>query len=106
LESTKSVRKKATLRKRLVFAFCLEYKFLLEFFVIISLLFLFWKNESRLMRSPCRLFVCPPYKRLNGWTNLYETWYVYHGTWAHLNGILHKSIPSVCVSLCVSPYSY
>jgi hypothetical protein len=26
------------------------------------------------------------------------------GTWAHLNGVLHKSLPSVCVSVCVSPY--
>jgi hypothetical protein len=39
---------------------------------------------------------------LNAWTNLYETWYVCHGTWAHLNGVLHKSLPSVCMSLCVS----
>jgi hypothetical protein len=30
--------------------------------------------------------VHPPYKLLNGWTNIYEIWYVYHGTWAHLNG--------------------
>jgi hypothetical protein len=41
----------------------------------------------------------PPYRRLNAWTNLHETWY---GTWAHLNGVLHKSFPSVCVSVCVS----
>jgi hypothetical protein len=34
---------------------------------------------------------------LNAWTNLYEIWYVYHGTWAHLNGVLHKSLPSVCL---------
>jgi hypothetical protein len=27
---------------------------------------------------------------------------VYHGNWAHLNGILHKSLPSVCVSICIS----
>jgi hypothetical protein len=39
---------------------------------------------------------------LNAWTNLYETWYVYHGTWAHLNGVFHKSLPSVCVPVCVS----
>jgi hypothetical protein len=41
---------------------------------------------------------------LNSWTNLYETWYVYHGTWAHVNDVLHKSLPSVCVSVCVSLY--
>jgi hypothetical protein len=25
----------------------------------------------------------------------YETWYVYHGTWAHLNRVIYKSLPSV-----------
>jgi hypothetical protein len=39
---------------------------------------------------------------LNGWTNIYETWCVYHGTCAHLNGILHKSLPSVCIPICGS----
>jgi hypothetical protein len=31
----------------------------------------------------------------------YETWYVYYGTSARLNGVLHKSLPlvHVCVSL-------
>jgi hypothetical protein len=28
--------------------------------------------------------------------------FVYHGIWAHLNGVLHKSLSSVCVSICVS----
>jgi hypothetical protein len=31
-----------------------------------------------------------------------ETWYVYHATWAHLNGVLHESLWSVCVSVCVA----
>jgi hypothetical protein len=44
-----------------------------------------------------------PYQLLNVCTNLYETWYVCRGTWAHLNGVLHKSLWSVCVSLCVPP---
>jgi hypothetical protein len=38
------------------------------------------------------------------WLNqskLYETWYAYHGTWAHLNGVFHKSLPSVYVSVWV-----
>jgi hypothetical protein len=61
--------------------------------------------ESRLMRSPCCLFVNTSYKLLSAWTNLYETWYVYHGTWAHLNGTLHKSLPSVFVSVYVSHLS-
>jgi hypothetical protein len=39
-------------------------------------------------------------------TNLYETWYAYHGTWTHLNGVLHKSFPSVCQSVCVTLYRY
>jgi hypothetical protein len=26
---------------------------------------------------------------------------VYHGTWPDLNGILHKSLPSVCLSVCM-----
>jgi hypothetical protein len=74
---------------------------------IFSLLYLFWKNESMLCTyfektKVCCLCVNPPYKLLNAWTNLYETWYVCHGTWAHLSGVLHKSLPSVCVSLCVS----
>jgi hypothetical protein len=45
-----------------------------------------------------------PYQILNAWTNLYETWHVHHGTWAHLNVVLHKFLPSVSVSECVSPY--
>jgi hypothetical protein len=39
------------------------------------------------MRSPSSLCVYdyPPLpKLLNAWTSLYETWYVYHGTWARL----------------------
>jgi hypothetical protein len=43
-----------------------------------------------------------PYQLLNAWTNLYETWYIYNCNWANLNGVLHKSLLSVCVSLCVS----
>jgi hypothetical protein len=64
-------------------------------------------NNSRLIRSSCCLYFClsvySPYQFLNAWTNLYETWYVYDGTWAQLNGILHKFFPSVCVSVCVFP---
>jgi hypothetical protein len=27
------------------------------------------------------------------WMNqFYETWYEHHGTWTHLNGVLHKSL--------------
>jgi hypothetical protein len=61
-----------------------------------SVISLLWKkqktNKRRLMRLPCCLCL------LNAWTNLYETSYVYHGTWAHLNSVLHKSLPSVSAS--------
>jgi hypothetical protein len=51
-------------------------------------------------------FVCvSPYQFLNAWTNLYETRYVYHGTWAHLNGVLHTSFPLVILCLYVYPPS-
>jgi hypothetical protein len=39
---------------------------------------------------------------LNAWIKIYEIWYVYHGTWAHLKSPLHNSLPSVCVSVRVS----
>jgi hypothetical protein len=63
----------------------------------------FEKNKSRTMRSLCCPCLCiPPSKQhLNPWTNIYETWYVYHSTWAHLRGLLHK-FPSACVSVYVS----
>jgi hypothetical protein len=54
-------------------------------------------HKSRLMRSPSCLCVCLciPLLNLNSWKNLCETWYVYHGTWAHLNGVIKISLPSV-----------
>jgi hypothetical protein len=59
---------------------------------------LFWRNKSRLMASPSCLCVwVSPYQLRIVQTNLYEIWYIYHGTWAHLNGILHKSLPSVSI---------
>jgi hypothetical protein len=59
-----------------------------------------WPTYAISMLSVCLLIF--PYYILNAWTNLYRTWYAYQGTWAHLNGVLHKSLPSVCVSVCVS----
>jgi hypothetical protein len=38
--------------------------------------------------------VYPSHQLLNAWTNLYETWYLYHGNW-----VLHKSHSSVNVCL-------
>jgi hypothetical protein len=68
---------------------------------LLSLLSLFWKNKSRMMRSPCCLCVCvsTPHQLSNAWTDLYVTWYAYNGTWAHLNGVTHKSLPSVIPTL-------
>jgi hypothetical protein len=43
-----------------------------------------------------------PYQLLNAWTSLYETWYVYHGIWAHLSSVYHKHLPSVCIYVCPS----
>jgi hypothetical protein len=39
------------------------------------------------------------YQLSNTWTNVSETWYVCHDTWARPNGVQHKSLPSVCVSV-------
>jgi hypothetical protein len=44
-----------------------------------------------------------PRQLLNAWTNLSETWYVYHGIWAYFNGVLQKSIQSVCVCMFIPP---
>jgi hypothetical protein len=63
--------------------------------ILFSLLSLFWKIEIG-MWDHLAVSVSPP-QILNASTNLYETWYVYHGTWAHLSGVLHKSLPSDCV---------
>jgi hypothetical protein len=72
--------------------------------LIFSLFLLFWKKkESKLMWSSSCLSVYPPYQLLKAWVSFYETWYVYHGTWAHLKCLLHKFLPSVCVSICVFP---
>jgi hypothetical protein len=52
------------------------------------------ENESRLMRSPCYLCVCL--------SELYETWYAYHGTCARVSSILNEFYPSVFVLMCIS----
>jgi hypothetical protein len=39
----------------------------------------------------------PPYQHLNAWINIYETLYLYHEIWVNLDGVFHKSLPSVCV---------
>jgi hypothetical protein len=55
------------------------------------------------MLSPSCLFFCESLLLiLNASTNLYGAWYLYHGIWAHLNGLLHKSLSLVYVSQHVS----
>jgi hypothetical protein len=69
----------------------------------ISLLSLFSKIKSKLRRSPRCISVNPliPSQTTSECLNQ-SSWCVYHATWAHLNGILRKSLPSVCVS----PYCF
>jgi hypothetical protein len=62
------------------------------------------------MRAPCRLCSCMSvylsrHQLLNDWANPYEISYVYHDTWVHLNGIFHKSLPSVYVFVYAFPYA-
>jgi hypothetical protein len=68
------------------------------FRLIFCLISLFWKNKVGLWDhvAGC-VSVYSPINIWMRWTNLYETWYVYDGTWAHLNGLIKKSLPSVCV---------
>jgi hypothetical protein len=81
--------------------FCLSIRLRrVKFFkgvIFFNPLSLFWKiNTNMLMRSPCCLCVyCPP-PPLHAWSSLYETRYVYHDTWAHLNC-------SLCVCMCIPP---
>jgi hypothetical protein len=62
------------------------------------------------MRSPCWLYlrvrlsvsVYPPLSAFQCLSQYLRN-FIYHGTWAHLSALFHKSLPSVCVSVCVSP---
>jgi hypothetical protein len=58
-----------------------------------------WDHHAVCVSVIC-VSVYLPHQLLNVSTNLYETWSVYHDNWAHLNGVLHKSFPSVCVCMC------
>jgi hypothetical protein len=65
--------------------------------------FLYFEKEkkSRLMISPCCLSACILLSLLDGWSKLYETWYVYHNTRAYLKGMRHKSLPSISLYMCI-----
>jgi hypothetical protein len=75
----------------------------------------FWRNKCGLMRPSFCVSVCPcvhvsmclsVYPQLsNDGTNFYEIWYIHHGTWAHLNGVHHKSLLLICVCMCI-PLSF
>jgi hypothetical protein len=56
------------------------------------------------MRSPCSLClrISPLPLTFECLNQSLQTWFVYLGTWAHHNGVLHKSLPSVCVSVCMA----
>jgi hypothetical protein len=72
--------------------------------VKLELLFLADFPKSGLLDlCPVCVSVYPTHQLLNASINLYETWCVCHGNWFRLNGVLHKSLPSICVSVCVSP---
>jgi hypothetical protein len=48
------------------------------------------------------LYICiSPYQLLKVWANFYVPWYVYHGTWTHLKGVLNNFLPTVCVSIYI-----
>jgi hypothetical protein len=70
--------------------------------IILSPLSLLLEDKSRLMGSPCCLCVSESHPLTFAFLNQ-SLWnsYVYHGNRAHLNGVLHKSLPSVCVFVCV-----
>jgi hypothetical protein len=48
----------------------------------------------------CLCFPLSSFERLT--QSLWKLVCIYHGNWAHLSGVLHKSLPSVCMSLCIS----
>jgi hypothetical protein len=63
------------------------------------------KNRGTLMRSPCCLCVCESPPPINFWMPEPILMKLrYHNTWTNFNGVLHKFLPSICVSVCVFPY--
>jgi hypothetical protein len=69
----------------------------------ISVLSLLWKSKRGLWRylAVC-LSVYPPLSTFECLNQFFSgTCYVYHGTCAFLIIVLHKSLPSVCVSMCI-----
>jgi hypothetical protein len=72
---------------------------------LVSIFFLLWRKRKYAYEIPMLSVYpwIPPYLLLNAWTYLYETWYAYHGTQAHFNGVLmNPSHKSVCLCMCLS----
>jgi hypothetical protein len=67
-------------------------------YLVCSLLSLLWNVCSWDHLAIC-LFMCPSNNFWMPEPNFYETCYVGQGTWAHINGVLHKSLPSVIPTL-------
>jgi hypothetical protein len=73
--------------------------YLNNFQVLITILFIFWKNKSRVMISTCCLCVWEsPLSVFKAWANLYKIWC----TLAPEPILLHKSRSSVFVPVCKS----
>jgi hypothetical protein len=71
------------------------YKYFLVYFPYLE------KIEAGLcdLHAVC-VSVYPLYQLLNAWTNLYETWYAYHGNWAiSVVYPINSSHQSVCLYL-------
>jgi hypothetical protein len=62
----------------------------------------FEEKESMLMRSPCCLCVCL-WAAINVWLtkSIFIKLGIHYRTWARLNGVLHRSLSSVCLSVCI-----
>jgi hypothetical protein len=54
-------------------------------------------------QSICKHVYPSPYQLLNPWTDMKLGLYN-HGNWARLNGVFHKYLPSVCVSMYIASF--
>jgi hypothetical protein len=90
---------KNALRK---YVYSLAYRFL-SCSSCVSLLSLFWKHKRKLMRSLCSLCVCRCIPLTTSELLNQYLWNLVGATWAHLNGVLYKSLPSsvLCVCMCI-----
>jgi hypothetical protein len=73
-------------------------------FILLNLLSLFWKIKVGLCDLHVVCVSVYPLLSISEWLNQPFSCRVYHAIWIHINGVLHKSRPSIYVSVCVSPY--